>query len=168
MRALLSLIALTFLLAAPARAGEEDLIKTFQTWSAFASGEGKDRICYLGGLPENSEGNYTKRGPTNLWVTHRPDEDSFDVVQIVAGYTFKPRSEVTVTIGKDTFALYTVEDSAWARDPQTDRALVRAMRAGLDMVVRGTSSRGTDTTDTYSLKGFTAAHNATRKACGIE
>lgn len=167
----MSRVVLAFLLsvctAVPALAREEDLIETFGKWSAFASGTGKGRMCYLGGLPEKSEGNYTKRGPANVWVTQRPGEDSYDVVQVVAGYTYKPRSEVTVTIGKETFTLYTVDDSAWARDPETDRALARAMRAGLDMVVRGTSSRGTLTTDTYSLKGFTAAHNASRKACGL-
>jgi len=39
------------------------------------------------------------------------------------------------------------------------------MRAGLTMVVKGTSSRGTLTTDTYSLRGFTAAYDAMQKAC---
>ena len=34
------------------------------------------------------------------------------------------------------------------------------------MVVKGISSAGTKTTDTYSLKGFTAAHAAINSACG--
>ncbi len=56
---------------------------------------------------------------------------------------------------------------AWARDTKTDRALVGAMKGGLAMIVAGISSRGTLTTDTYSLTGFTKAYNAIAKACGI-
>ncbi|MGB1026239.1 MAG: invasion associated locus B family protein, partial [Rhodospirillaceae bacterium] len=39
------------------------------------------------------------------------------------------------------------------------------MKRGRDMIVKGTSSRGTVTTDTYSLSGVTAAMNAIDKAC---
>ena len=38
---------------------------------------------------------------------------------------------------------------------------------GSGMIVRGVSSRGTETTDTYSLNGFTRAHNAIGQACGV-
>ena len=40
------------------------------------------------------------------------------------------------------------------------------MKSGKQLIVRGTSSRGTATTDTYSLAGFTAALAASDKACG--
>ena len=33
------------------------------------------------------------------------------------------------------------------------------------MIVRGISSRGTNTKDTYSLKGFSAAYKAIKKVC---
>jgi len=68
--------------------------------------------------------------------------------------------------GQD-FDLFTDGDSAWARDAETDRKLVQAMVRGNSMVVRGTSSRGTLTVDTYSLSGFTAARNAINKACKV-
>ncbi|MDX1424550.1 MAG: invasion associated locus B family protein, partial [Kiloniellales bacterium] len=48
-----------------------------------------------------------------------------------------------------------------------DQAIVKAMRAGSSMVVKGTSSRGTVTTDTYSLLGFSKAYAAISKACGV-
>ena len=50
-------------------------------------------------------------------------------------------------------------------DDETDGALVESMRAGVEMTVRGTSARGTDTTDTYSLSGVTAAMGEIDKAC---
>ncbi len=46
--------------------------------------------------------------------------------------------------------------------------MVQAMRRGRKMVVRGLSTRGTKTVDTYQLAGFTAAHKAIGKACGVK
>ena len=63
--------------------------------------------------------------------------------------------------------MFTHDDTAWARDAASDSAMVKAMIRGNTMVIRGTSNRGTVTTDTYSLSGFTAAHNAINKACRI-
>jgi hypothetical protein len=66
------------------------------------------------------------------------------------------------------FSLFTDDDTAWGGDARTDSALVTAMKAGTSMTVRGTSARGTLTTDTYSLAGFTAAHAAIDKACDAQ
>ena len=57
---------------------------------------------------------------------------------------------------------------AFAVDTKTDKALVDAMIRGARMVVKGTSSRGTKTTDTYSLKGFSAAFKTIGKACKVK
>ena len=63
--------------------------------------------------------------------------------------------------------MFTRGDGAWTRNAKQDAVLVAAMRSGKSMILRGVSGRGTRTTDTYSLKGFSAAHNAIGKACGI-
>lgn len=98
--------------------------------------------------------------------THRPGEKVFGEISVEAGYTYKPGSEVEVTIDGQTFKLFTQGGNAWAYDEKADQALVNAMRAGQQMVVKGTSTRGTLTTDTYSLTGFTAAMQSIDKACG--
>jgi hypothetical protein len=41
--------------------------------------------------------------------------------------------------------------------PDTESALVTALKNGANLTVTGTSKRGTVTTDTYSLIGITAA-----------
>ena len=46
--------------------------------------------------------------------------------------------------------------------------IVKAMIQGARMIIKGTSSSGTQTTDTYSLKGFTAAYKAINKACKVK
>jgi hypothetical protein len=154
--------------ACPAQAQEGGFIGTFDDWNAFAEKEGGKPLCYAASLPKKAEGNYAKRGDTYIMVTHRPAEKSFNVFSVRAGYTYQEGSEVEVTIGGQTFNLFTDAGYAWAEDEETDSAIIVAMRAGKNMVVKGSSSRGTLTTDTYSLIGFTAAFSAINSACGVE
>jgi hypothetical protein len=151
----------------PALSAEAILIDDFGDWSAYTVAEGGNKVCYIGGLPDKSEGKYSARGDTHTLVTHRPAEKAVNVVSIRAGYTYGKESEVEVAIDDATFQLFTDEGHAFAWDSRADAALVKAMMAGTKMIVRGTSSRGTRTVDTYSLKGFTAAYRAIGKACGV-
>ncbi len=152
----------------PVTAQEGGFIATFDDWSAFSENEGGKPLCYAASLPKKAEGDYTQRGDTYVMVTHRPAEKAVGVFSVRAGYTYQEGSEVEVTIGGQTFTLFTDGGYAWAEDEDTDRAINVAMKAGKNMVVKGTSSRGTLTTDTYSLIGFTAAQGAIDKACGVE
>lgn len=152
------------------KAGNEpELIGVFHDWEAFRKGEGKERWCYMASVPKKAEGDYDKRGHIQASVAHRPAENRIGVVSIIAGYPYKKQSEVTVSIdGNKSFKMFTKNDTAWAYDKKGDQQLVEAMKNGLKMVVKGTSSRGTVTTDTYSLSGFTAAYKEISKACGVK
>ena len=110
-------------------------------------------------------GKYKKRGEIYALITHRPGQNIFNEVQFTAGYVFKKNSKVTVKIKKKKFQLFTDGDSAWVRKNKVEKALVKAMRSGVNMVVRGVSSRGTKTKDTYSLAGITSALKAIGKGC---
>jgi len=136
-------------------------------WEAFSDKEGGKTICYMASEPTKMRGDYTKRGASYAMVTHRPAEKSRNVVSVRAGYDYKPSSEVEIAVGKEKFKLFTKDGWAFAPDPDADNALVKAMVRGAAMTVVGLSSRGTKTTDTYSLKGFTAAYRAISKACKI-
>lgn len=137
-------------------------------WSAFKTTESGGNVCYIGAEPEKAEGDYDKRGETYFLVTQRPGVKELDVVSVRAGYKYRQGSDVTVKIGGALFSLFTADGHAWARDPGTDNAMVKAMKRGAQMVIKGASWRGTETTDTYSLKGFTAAYNKSRTACGLK
>ena len=63
--------------------------------------------------------------------------------------------------------MFTDGDTAWNRKPLDGAKMVKAMRASAKMTVRGMSSRGTKTTDEFSLKGFTKAYAAMNQKCGI-
>jgi len=161
---LLSLV-LAFALAAPALAQGTERLGDFQDWSAFRFEESGKPVCYMASRPKKSEGNYSKRGDVYAIITHRPAEGTFNEVSIVAGYSYKKDSTVEMKVGDVKKTLFTQDDAAWAADKETDQELVQAMIRGHTMVVTGTSSRGTATTDTFSLLGFTKAHDAIDKAC---
>lgn len=152
--------------AAPAMAqADPESIGSFDDWQAVTFEEGDNKGCYITSKPTKEEGDYTQRGRVYVLVTHRPADQSFDVVSFVAGYAYEDGGEVTVAIDQTEFELFTSADSAWAPDTATDQQLVGAMKKGNQMVVKGTSSRGTLTTDTYSLSGFSSAYDAIAEAC---
>lgn len=120
----------------------------------------------MASTPKKDEGKYTKRGDIYVIITHRPKDKSFNVVNFVAGYTYKSGAKVTVKIGTQSFdKIFTDEDKAWAINESVDKAMVEAMKKGDRMIVTGTSSRDTATKDTYSLSGFMAAHRAISAKC---
>jgi len=147
-----------------ATANEPEQIGTFQDWRAFKFEDAGGKICYVVSVPKKEEGDYSRRGDVFFLVTHRPAGNVFGEVSIITGYTYKSGSEPVATIGNSNFRFYTEGDAAWAFRDDED-PLLQAMKKGITMVVKGTSSRGTVTTDTYSLRGVTAALRKIDQEC---
>lgn len=160
-------LAITFVAVAAgaASAQEPQTIGRNHDWIAYTYKHGGKTVCYMASTPTKAEGNYSKRGHIYALVTHHPDSKSRGEFSIVTGYTYKPESDVGVKIGSRTFSLFTDKDRAWSPDAKTDQAIVGAMIKGSKMVVTGVSSRGTKTTDTYSLRGFTATKKLIDRTC---
>lgn len=141
-----------------------DFLGKFQDWEAHARTDGGAKVCYAATVPTKSEGKYTRRGDVFLLVSHRPADKMTGFVSLEAGYTYSKSSKIAARIGGASFPMFADGELAFAYD---DGPLVEAMIRGADLVVKGTSSRGTLTTDTFSLSGFTAAYKAASKACGV-
>ena len=163
----LSVFAALLLVASPdARAGEPRLVGTYGKWDAYVFTEGDGKVCYMSSRPEKSSGKYAKRGEVYALITHRPQERTKDVFSYIAGYTYKPGSEATLEVDKTKITLFTQDDTAWAPDSESDRKVSEAIRSGSKMVVKGQSSKGTSTTDSFSLSGSTKAYEKISKECG--
>lgn len=158
---------LTAIISLPAFAASVPTeIGEYGDWTAYSYKDGKNTVCYMASTPKKDEGKYKTRGEIYAVVTHRPAEKSYNVVNFVAGYTYKNNSNVVVKIGTTTFNnLFTNGDNAWAPDNATDKKLVDAMKRGQKMTVEGVSARGTKTKDTYSLAGFSGAYRAISAKC---
>ncbi len=151
-----------------AHAGDEaTTLGTFKDWGAYTYTEQGGKVCFMASKPTKSLPTGARRSDIYAQVTHRAADNSHNVFSIINGYSFKPNVEATLTIGTRKFQLVTQGDSAWAKDEATDRAIAEALKTGNTMTVEGTSSRGTKTTDTYSLAGSSAALQAINKACGV-
>lgn len=169
-KAILAFLAI-ILFGTPSHAQDQKITKlgTFGDWHAESYLEKKGKkTCLMWTMPLKSRGKYRKRGEVYMYVTHRPWLKKTNVVSFVAGYKYKKDSEARALVGGAKFVLFTDSDVAWARNAKQDRALVGAMRRGRTMTLDGLSSRSTRTTDIYSLTGFSAAHDAISKACGVK
>ncbi|MEO3428040.1 invasion associated locus B family protein [Pelagibius sp. CAU 1746] len=153
--------------AGEARAQSIERLGDYSNWSAFKYLEDGKPICFMASEPTKAEGNYSKRGEIHAMVTHRPGDNRIDEVSIQAGYPYKEGAPVEVQIGSMKLRLFTERESAWTVDKDTDKKLVQAMIKGSTMTVQGTSARGNNTKDTYSLSGFTRAYQAISQACGL-
>ena len=158
-------LALSLIPLAATAEGASKQIDKFEKWSAHLLTEKKSRVCFVYGEPNKKLGKYKKRGAVFVQITHRPRENVTDEVGFTAGYSYKKDSDAVVDIDGKKFTLFTHKDGAWATNTKADSALVKAMMKGRRMIVRGTSTRGTKTVDTYSLLGFTRAYQAIGKAC---
>ena len=138
----------------------------YQNWDAFTEMRGhNEKACYTISVPKEKHPSKTRRGEVYIMVTNWPKAKVENQISIIMGYQAKKGSTVTFTIDKKTFKMFIDNDRAWAWDSNQDNEMTKAMKKATGFTVKGTSSRGTETTDRYSLSGFTAAHNAITKAC---
>jgi invasion associated locus B (IalB) protein len=154
--------------AAPSQPAQPQRLGAAQSWIAYSAREKGGQICYIVGEPTKSEPANIKRDPVHLLVTHNTADKTSDVVSFIAGYPFKDGSAPDLDIGGKKFSLFTKDDTAWARDAATDKAIVEAMLKAKQAVIKGSSARGTATTDTYMLAGFGQVLAQIDKTCKVK
>jgi Invasion associated locus B (IalB) protein len=154
--------------AAPAVGGvQPTLLGTFGDWGAYTASPSGKKVCFALAKPANSQTTPPgrPRDPAFLFVSSRPAEKVKDEVSIIIGYGFKPNSDATLETGGATYAMYTQSDGAWVKNAAEETRLVDAMRKGTDVTIKGTSARGTATSDVFSLKGLAQALDKVGQEC---
>ena len=138
----------------------------FQDWDAFTERRGhNEKVCYIISVPKEKLPKKTHRGEVYVMVTHWPAAKIKSQVSVILGYPAKKGSTVSFSVDKHAFEMFIDGDRAWAWDTRQDNMMTATMKNGTRFVVKAISARGTKTTDSYSLSGFTAAYNAITKAC---
>lgn len=137
----------------------------YRDWGAYKAETSNGPVCYALTQPTAMEPSGVNRGDVFFFVTSRPGQDVRDEVSVITGYPYREGSSATVEVGSDSFSLMTRDDGAWVENAAEEERLISAMRAGSTMTVRGTSQRGTETVDRYSLMGLTAALNRVNQEC---
>ena len=161
--------------AAPAPAAvnpvaQATLLGQFGDWGAYAASPGGQKVCFALSKPTAMVDNPPNRRNSTmsvyLFVSSRPGDKVKDEVSLlVTNYTFKSAAEASAAVGPTAFPLYTQNDGAWLRTAADEPKLVDAMRKGADLVVKTQTARGTQTTDTFSLKGISQALDRVAQEC---
>jgi invasion protein IalB len=143
------------------------LLGQYGDWGAYAAASGGGKVCYALASPASTRTNPANRprDPVYLFISTRPGENVHNEVSAIMGYQLKPDSDVNVEIGNNKFVMYTKADGAWLSNAAEEARMVETMRKGADIVISGTSARGTQSTDRYSLKGLSQALDRTAKEC---
>lgn len=169
--AIAPILLAALLAAAPAAAQDSaNRVNTETDWSVFV--EDNPTQCWIVSAPKairnTRDGREVaaQRGDIRLFVSYWPGDDRDGEVSATGGYPYADGSTVTLQVGSESFEMITDGEIAWAASPTDDERIVAAMKRGSEAVVTGRSGRGTQTSDTFSLLGFTAAVADAEQRCG--
>ena len=144
--------------------GGQQLLGQFTDWSAYTANGAGGKVCFVISQPKARAPEGLNRDPAYFFVSHRPGDNVRNEVSVQVGFPLRAGSTVDISINGAPFSLVTQNERGWSNG-QDDSNIVSAMRGGADMTVKSTSSRGNVTTDTYSLKGVSAALDSAQGAC---
>jgi len=165
MKRAVAAIAIAIVLTAPASAQSVKLIGEFRSWSAYSATEQSGAVCFALTRPTEvtpQPDNFTE---AYLYLTHRPALGVRNELNLVAGFTFAADTPASVSVGGQTFDLFTSKDAAWLKNPSQNDDLAGALRAGSAVVIEGTTDGGIKVSETFSLSGATAASKAIENDC---
>lgn len=138
-------------------------------WSVFV--DGSPRECWAVSAPAETVNTRdgrsvsVRRGEILFFATYRQGRSGPPVISFTGGYPFANGSTVDVTVGDNTFQLFTDGEWAWTVSSEDDARILAALRAGQNAVLVARSSRGTRTQDTFNLYGITAATEEAERRC---
>ncbi len=135
------------------------LLGQFGDWGAYTATPGGKKVCFALSKPTSAvtDPPGRNRDPSYAFISTRPAEKVKNEISVIVGYPQKAGHDATATIGSANYVMYTQNDGAWVKNAAEEAQMVEAMRKGADLVIKSESSRGTKTTDTYSLKGVSEA-----------
>ena len=158
-------IAAIVVLGAPAVAQAANFIEKHGDWSVYAHEAGGKKTCFAVSKPRSSKPKNVRRDPIFFYISDWPADSVVNEISIKMGYPLRTTVPVEIKISGKAFKLFSKDEGAYVEKTADEQQVIAAMKAGSTMVVQGRSTRGTLTTDEYSLGGITKALEAITKAC---
>jgi hypothetical protein len=160
------LIILFFFIFNTAHA-EESLknLGKFKDWQSFVLLKEGIKTCFAQSIPVVKAPKKFKRDPSRLFVSFRPNEKVKNEVSVTNGYEFKLKAPVTAKSGKKSYDLFSKGRFAWVVEDKDQIKLISTMKKASRLMIIGNAEQGTQTTDHYSMMGFTKAYNSAKKSC---
>ena len=148
-------------------AQSEDLTKlgTFKDWNAVSVFNETGKICFAYSVPVRQSPKASNR-EARLFVSFRPEDKISDEVSITSGYDFNSQNAILATSGKSKFEFDLPQNKfAWISSGKTEQKIIKRMKKASRLMITAYKQSGTQTTDDYSLMGFTKAYKAAKKSC---
>ena len=161
----LFLIQLFFVISVEAIAETPKSVGKYKNWQSFTTNTDKGKICFAQSVPSKRGPESFKREDSRIFVTFRPGENITDEVSITSGHLYKP-SSVVAKSGKSSFSFFSQEKFAWLLDEREEKKFIKLMKRATNLMIKANAKNGTQTTDHYSMMGFTKAYNTAKKVCG--
>ena len=136
----------------------------YKNWESFVAETDKGKICFAQTIPTKRAPAAVKRDKSKLFVTFRPSEEIKDEVSLTSGHDYKT-SSVTASSGKRKYSFFSQKEFAWLLDDQEEKKFIQLMKKATDIIVKARTTNGAETTDHYSMMGFTKAYNTAKKTC---
>ena len=136
----------------------------YKNWESFVAETDKGKICFAQTVPTKRAPAAVKRDKSKLFVTFRPSEEIKDEVSLTSGHDYKT-SSVTASSGKRRYSFFSQKEFAWLLDDQEEKKFIQLMKKATDIIVKARTTNGAETTDHYSMMGFTKAYNTAKKTC---
>ena len=136
----------------------------YKNWESFVAETDKGKICFAQTVPTKRAPAAVKRDKSKLFVTFRPSEEIKDEVSLTSGHDYKT-SSVTASSGKRRYSFFSQKKFAWLLDDQEEKKFIQLMKRATDIIVKARTTNGAETTDHYSMMGFTKAYNTAKKTC---
>ena len=146
---------------------EENLksVGKFKDWESFVLLKDQNKVCFAQSIPVVRAPKKIKRDPSRLFVSFRPTENIKNEVSVTNGYDFKLKAPVTAKSGKKSYDLFSKGRFAWVVVNKDETKLISTMKKASRLMIIGITDKGAQTTDHYSMMGFTKAYNTAKKSC---
>ena len=146
---------------------EENLksVGKFKDWESFVLSQDGNKTCFAQSIPVVRAPKKLKRDPSRLFVSFRPAENIKNEVSVTNGYEFKLKAPVAAKSGKKSYDLFSKGRFAWVVDNKDESKLIVTMKKASRLMIIGMTEKDDQTTDHYSMMGFTKAYNAAKKSC---
>ena len=146
---------------------EENLksVGKYKDWESFILLKEGNKICFAQSIPVIRAPKKLKRDPSRIFVSFRPAENIKNEISVTNGYEFKLKSPVTAKSGKKSYDLFSKGRFAWVVDNDVESKLIVIMKKASRLMIIGNTDKGDQTTDHYSMMGFTKAYNSAKKSC---
>ena len=150
-----------------ALSAEENLksIGKYKDWESFILSQDGNKTCFAQSVPVVRAPKKLKRDPSRLFVSFRPAENIKNEVSVTNGYEFKLKAPVAAKSGKKSYDLFSKGRFAWVVDSEDESKLIVTMKKASRLMIIGMTKKDDQTTDHYSMMGFTKAYNTAKKSC---